>query len=195
MLTNLNELVANPKFIYLIIGSILTLITGTIAFAIQSFIKGLFKRKGHLHIFYKHVHGKASNNKANVIRKSGREYQISIPLWIEFLNTTQINKVIRDLNLVAFYKGKKVSDFIQINEYTDNRIPLANDGAYSFLIEGHNIKKYELYFILLTEKEIDEIRICYYNLKNKQKYFKFLSFEDKLIPGEIRVESEWHKVK
>lgn len=194
MLIDLYELITNAKFIYLIIGSILTLITGIIAFAIQSLIKSIYKRKGHLHIFYKHVQGKASNRKAN-IQKSGKHYQISIPLWIEFLNTTQVNKVIRDLNLVAFYKGKKVSEFKQINEYTDSRLPLANEGSYSFLIEGHNIKKYEIYFLLMTEKEIDEIKITYYNLKNRQKFFKFLTFEKKLNPGDIKVENGWYKVK
>ncbi len=193
-MVNFNELITNPKLIYLIIGSILTLITGTIAFAIQSLFKGIYKRRGQLYIFYKHIQGKASNNKAKIIKIKENEFQISIPLWIEFLNTTQVNKVVRDFNLVAYYKGNKVADFIQINEYSEKRLPLANDGAYSFLIEGHNIKEYELYFILKTCNEIDEIKIRYYNLKNKQKIYDFIILDNNLLSRELNLDNYWHKI-
>ncbi|AVQ34023.1 hypothetical protein C7J88_07460 [Staphylococcus muscae] len=191
---DLNELMTNSKILYLIIGSILTLITGTIAFAIQSLFKGIYKRKGRLHIFYKHIQGKASNTKAQIIKHKENEFQINIPLWVEFLNTTQVNKVVRDFNLVAYYKGNKIKDFKQINEYSKQRLPLANDGAYSFLIEGHNIQKYELYFILKTSNEIDEIKIRYYNLKNKPKTYNFLILDDNLLSGEINLDNHWNKI-
>ncbi|HAR4455245.1 hypothetical protein ACUXJ9_001820 [Staphylococcus caledonicus] len=77
-------------------------------------------------------------------------YRVQVPLWIEIHNTQEIKRTIRNFNIVAFYKNKKVDNFLQINDYTKDRIPLENNDSYSFIIAPNEIKKYELYFLLDT---------------------------------------------
>ena len=134
--------ITTTDFLNMFIGSLITIITGTIVFALQSISRYIYKRQGSLNMYYKHVPSIINSQPMSRLKENENEFKTVVPLWIEFHNTKEIKQVIRNLNVIAFYKNKKVDTFIQTNEYGENRTPIANNGSYSFIIEENEIKNY-----------------------------------------------------
>lgn len=177
------------------IGSIITIITGIIIFSIQSVLKYILNRKGNLNIYYKHVNSNLDSKPMGKIKETKNSYKIIVPLWIEIHNTKEIKQVIRNLNLLAFYKNKEVDSFTQLNHYSDARLPYANNGSYSFIIESNDIKHYELLFVLYSENKIDELKVRYFDKKDKKKLFSLIKFDDDMKNGYQNLNKEWQKLR
>ncbi|MDW5471689.1 hypothetical protein WKW47_09750 [Staphylococcus nepalensis] len=187
--------ITTTDFLNMFIGSLITIITGTIVFALQSISRYIYKRQGSLNIYYKHVPSIINSQPMSRLKENENEFKTVVPLWIEFHNTKEIKQVIRNLNVIAFYKNKKVDTFIQTNEYGENRTPIANNGSYSFIIEENEIKNYELFFFLISEKSIDELKISYFDKHEKEKIFSLIKFDDEMKTGNQTLDNQWHKLR
>lgn len=191
----ITNFITNTEFLNMFIGSIITIITGIIIFALQSISRYIYKRKGNLNMYYKHVPSIINSQPMSRLKENENEFKTVVPLWIEFHNTKEIKQVIRNLNVIAFYKNKKVDTFIQTNEYGENRTPIANNGSYSFIIEENEIKNYELFFFLISEKSIDELKISYFDKHEKEKIFSLIKFDDEMKTGNQTLDNQWHKLR
>lgn len=187
--------ITTTDFLNMFIGSLITIITGTIVFALQSISRYIYKRQGSLNMYYKHVPSIINSQPMSKLKENENEFKTVVPLWIEFHNTKEIKQVIRNLNVIAFYKNKKVDTFIQTNEYGENRTPIANNGSYSFIIEENEIKNYELFFFLISEKSIDELKISYFDKHEKEKIFSLIKFDDEMKTGNQTLDNQWHKLR
>lgn len=187
--------ITTTDFLNMFIGSLITIITGTIVFALQSISRYIYKRQGSLNIYYKHVPSIINSQPMSRLKENEKEFKTVVPLWIEFHNTKEIKQVIRNLNVIAFYKNKKVDTFIQTNEYGKNHTPIANNGSYSFIIEENEIKNYELFFYLISEKNIDELKISYFDKHEKEKNFSLIKFDDEMKTGNQTLDNQWHKLR
>lgn len=187
--------ITTTDFLNMFIGSLITIITGTIVFALQSISRYIYKRQGSLNMYYKHVPSIINSQPMSRLKENENEFKTVVPLWIEFHNTKEIKQVIRNLNVIAFYKNKKVDTFIQTNEYGENRTPIANNGSYSFIIEENEIKNYELFFFLISEKSIDELKISYFDKHEKEKIFSLIKFDDEMKTGNQTLDNQWHKLR
>lgn len=187
--------ITTTDFLNMFIGSLITIITGTIVFALQSISRYIYKRQGSLNMYYKHVPSIINSQPMSRLKENENEFKTVVPLWIEFHNTKEIKQVIRNLNVIAFYKNKKVDTFIQTNEYGENRTPIANNGSYSFIIEENEIKNYELFFFLISEKNIDELKISYFDKHEKEKKFSLIKFDDEMKTGNQTLDNQWHKLR
>lgn len=139
------------------------------------FVPYLLNRKGKVMIFMRFVYSEA-NGKTWGIQKEDKQNTLSfrIPLWIEIINTKGIPKIIRNVSLYAYYKGKLVSEFTQIqrvNSDTNGNNIKGNNEKYTFVISAYNSERYRLLYSAskekLESKAIDEIRVSYYDDKNK----------------------------
>ncbi|MEN1893188.1 hypothetical protein [Staphylococcus nepalensis] len=186
--------ITNTDTLDLFIGSLLTIFTGIVIFSIQSMLKFIFNRKGKLNIYYKHVPSKIYNRPMDRSKETKYKYKTTVPLWVEFHNTKGIKQVIRNLNILAFYKNKKVDTFTQVNAHGANHTPIANNGSYSFIIEKNEIKKYDLYFVLISEEKIDELKVRYFDKNEEENIFSLIKFDNEMEIGYQVLDKEWHKL-
>ncbi|HHQ1525096.1 TPA: hypothetical protein ACSO39_002410, partial [Staphylococcus aureus] len=114
------EFINNKEILNILLGAFITILTGTAMFVIQSTMKYFFERRGNMYIYFKHVPSKVTSKPMCKSKEGKGLYRIQVPLWIEIHNTKEIKQIIRDFNIIAYYKNKKVDEFIQINEYTSN---------------------------------------------------------------------------
>ncbi|NJI15942.1 hypothetical protein [Staphylococcus agnetis] len=188
------EFINNKEILNILLGAFITILTGTAMFVIQSTMKYFFERRGNMYIYFKHVPSKVTS-KPMCKSKEGKDlYRIQVPLWIEIHNTKEIKQIIRDFNIIAYYKNKKVDEFIQINEYTSNKIPLANNGSYSFIIDSNEIKTYELFFYLDTNKKIDMLNVRYFDGHDKTKIYTLKNFDGDMELGIQNLDSSWRRL-
>ncbi|EZR77994.1 MULTISPECIES: hypothetical protein [Staphylococcus] len=193
-LSEIIEFINNKEILNILLGAFITILTGTAMFVIQSTMKYFFERRGNMYIYFKHVPSKVTSKPMCKSKEGKGLYRIQVPLWIEIHNTKEIKQIIRDFNIIAYYKNKKVDEFIQINEYTSNKIPLANNGSYSFIIDSNEIKTYELFFYLDTNKKIDMLNVRYFDGHDKPKIYTLKNFDGDMKLGIQDLESSWRKL-
>lgn len=143
---------------------------GGVISVMGQFVPYLLNRKGKVMIFMRFVYSEA-NGKTWGIQKDTTSNTLSfrIPLWIEIINTKGIPKIIRNVSLYAYYKGKLVEEFTQVQRVDSSTI--GNNEKYTFVISAYNSERYRLLYSAskekLESKVIDEIRVSYYDDKNK----------------------------
>ena len=154
-----------------IIGAVM----GAAISVMGQFVPYLLNRKGKVMIFMRFVYFEA-NGKPWGIQKNEEHNTLSfrVPLWIEIINTKGIPKIIRNVSLYAYYKGKLVTEFTQVqrvNSDTNGNGIKGNNEKYTFVISAYNSERYRLLYSAsqekLESKAIDEIRVSYYDDKNK----------------------------
>jgi len=182
------------KEIYLIIiGAAI----GFISSIGTTLVSELIKSYGQVKLFYKIVYSKTSR-KTWGFHENANELVFEVPLWIELLNTSNTVRVIRDFNIVLYYKAKEIAQMTQINRTEDELY--GNEGAYSFIIQPKSIMKYDCHFIIKKSElgensQFDEIRLRYFDEKGKIHIYQFKKIERCWEPGILERERIWQLVK
>lgn len=108
------------------------------------------QRRGKINLYIKHVYSTV-NKEPWGFYQSGTEDIIQVPLWIEFINTAGVSKVIRNLNIIACSSGEKLTEFTQIQSHsssTQSERLFGNNGSYSFVIPPNSIIREQVMFML-----------------------------------------------
>jgi len=179
---------------------------GACASLLNTWLSKRVSESGRVDVFCRFVHSKASEECFGIY-KSGKTNGLvmRIPMWIEIANTSMTPKYIRDFNIIAFNQEIEVAEFTQmqgINLGTEKEQELGNHQMYSFVVDGKEIKRFDVEFILqdanLTdeEKTFTTLKARYFTESGK-KIEKVIYSDDKTIAwkiGAISHKKEWISV-
>src|SRR5699024_4701079 len=155
---------------YLFIGSFLSL-SGSLVFAL---LTRLSNKLGTFKIYTKVVYSKTDSSTTMQIKDNS----LQIPIWVEFINTKNETIIIRDFNIAIYDNNNFISKMTQINSIgtSSEKIILANDGNYTFVIPPRSTQKYDLHFILkydLCPEVFNNVKVIYYNNRDKLNTVNF----------------------
>ena len=164
-----------------IIGGFIGFLSSLFMFLIQKAID----KKGKLYIYFRRVY--AMENMGWGIKDDC----FMIPMYIDFLNTTNVNKAVRDFSLYIDGDDKKVKKFVHANmsvnskniNNIDRTYGLVNN-RYSFAIGPKSIVTADCLFMLKTsELRINDnykrIVVRYYDENNHRHEYELSKFEYK----------------
>jgi len=114
-------------------------------------------------------------------------------------NTTAKKQIIRNLNLVLYKEDKQVAKMTQINHYekSSQTFFYGENGAYSFLIDSFEIKRYDLFFVIYQKEvdgDFDEVRISYYDSKDEYHEFKIFEISEPWIVSKNKIDNDWRSI-
>jgi hypothetical protein len=182
------------QVVLLVIGSII----GSISSICTTIIAENIRNLGKLRLYYKVVFSKIIDRETwgFYYRSDGLTFEV--PIWIELHNTSNSVRIVRDLNILLYNNGKIISQMIQINK--TNKEWYGNEGAYSFAAQPKSVKKYDCHFIykhneLSDSNQFDEIRLRYFDDKNKQHIFPLKTIKECWHPGSLGRDGSWHLAK
>lgn len=190
--------------------SALPVIVGAIIGACVPLFSARISRKvaesGRLDVFCRIVFSKVNQRNFGVY-KSGTSngLVLVLPMWIEIANTAMVAKYIRDFNIVAYNGKSEVVEFVQMqgaNIGKENKEEFGNHQAYSFVVDGKAIQRYNVEFALKESelqdncKDFNILKARYYD-ENRKKHEQIIfscqhPIEWKI--GAIEYKREWIQV-
>ena len=183
---------------------VLLIVIGAIigfASSIGTTIVAAYLRKfGKLKLYSKIVYSKLRQGQSWGFYKNGAgDIVFEVPLWIEIQNTSNETRVIRDVNIVLFCKGKRVTEMTQMNRLGEDTY-FGNDGAYSFVSEPRSIKKYDCEFEISLSRlkescGFDEIRLRYFDESEREKLFPLHEVSNCWEIGSLKKDDNWQLLK
>lgn len=92
---------------------------------------------------------------------------------------------------------------INFQDVNNERIYYGDGGVYSFSVGPRSIKKVDLLFSIKQKdfelqtgcSDFDEIRISFFDSKNKERVYKLLSIDQCWKIGELPRKNEWAKIR
>lgn len=165
----------------------------------QEVYKQLSKNQGKVKIYRKIVYSKFIQNQTWGFSTSTEGLHFSIPMWIEIHNTKNKNEIIRNFNLALYNNGEKVSMMTQLNHGNINgeNLFFGDNGVYSFLVSPESIERYDLYFMVKKkdfEYNFDEVRVSYYDTRDKHKEFKLLEIDRCWVVQNNKIDTDWNLI-
>ena len=195
---NLNDLFQHFEFTLLVYSALFSLIGSFIGFLLQVIVSTILSNRGKVKIYIKSVYNKLFS------RTWGFEDSVSgmvftVPLWIEIHNTTAKKQIIRNLNLVLYKNNSQVAKMTQMNYYekSNQTFFYGENGAYSFLIDAYEIKRFELFFVTYKKEvsdDFDEVRISYFDSKDKYHEFKIFEISEPWIISKNKTDDDWRAI-
>jgi len=185
------------EIILLIIGGGIAIISSILTLVATQIID----RLGKVKIYTKIVYSKLPPNKTWGAFSGQDGIAFQVPLWIEIINTANAAKVIRDFSLMLYKNGEKIAKMTQINKITlgqDEEIMVANEGAYSFVIEPRSVKRYDLHFIIKKSEvsnDFDELKVSFYDLKDKQRLVLLKKVDNCWQMNSRPIDKDWRLLK
>ena len=189
------------EIIYIFIGAII----GFVASIIVMVVERSLDRKGKINIFYRCIqHPGSSSFPINFVDKS--EYVFLLPIKFEIQNTSNIPRVIRNVD-VLLYRGKNfVGRMSQIESVKPGSERTQYDfgdekSSYSFNILPRSIQTQICDFIFcirvpeMEEKKFDTVVIRYYNEKNKPQTFKLMNIPNCWEEKWYNLDTDWKLLK
>lgn len=187
------------KVVLLFVGALISIITTIVNRLIEVWLDN----KGDVNLYRKIVYIKNSTTSSIGIFNDNNDHVLSIPLWIEIQNSKKTPIIIRDFSLILFKDNKRIKKMRQLNFQTDptdeNHVKsyYGDEGRYSFLLKPESIMRYDLLFAQRKSEcnlDFDEIKIEYYDSKNKKVTCGLInnlkSWEDR----SINVDEDWVKI-
>lgn len=193
------EIFKNKEVILLIIGALISLISTLIGFFAQTYFTYVLSNRGKVHIYIKSVYSK-SIKKAWGFSESSNGMVFDVPLWIELHNTKSTKQIIRNVNLSLYSQNKYVCNMIQVTHYDtkEGKESFGDNGSYSFLLSGSEIKRFDLEFILLQKdfkaETFDEVRFSYYDTKDKYKEITIFELTSAWKTTNNNIDEDWRKL-
>ena len=193
------EIFKNKEIVLLIIGALISLSSTLIGFFAQSYFTYILSNWGKVHIYIKSVYNK-STNEAWGFSKSPNGMIFDVPLWVEFHNTKSTKQIIRNVNLSLYYRNKYICNMVQVTHYDtkEGKESFGDNGSYSFLLDGNEIKRFDLEFILLQKdfkgEAFDEVRLSYYDTKDKHKEVTVFKLSSSWKVTNNSIDDDWRKV-
>lgn len=187
----------NNDFKLLFVGAIISLISSVITFLAQEVYKQLSKNQGKVKIYRKIVYSKIISNQTWGFTNSNDDIIFLVPIWIEIHNTKNKNEIIRNFNLALYNNGKKVTMMNQLSDGIINgeKQYYGDEGVYSFLVSPERIERYSLHFMVKKKdlnKNFDEVRVSYYDTRDKLKEFKLLGIDKCWMVQKNKIDTDWN---
>ena len=190
----INSLIsAGAGFVGAVIGAGATLLSTWLAKRLQT--------NGRVFLYARIVHIPTGNHQTWGYDISGTKpgLYLMIPLWLDVCNTSGVSRILRNVNLSAYFNKKEVASFTQIQRSGDggNAIQFGENGAYTVVVPANSAKRFEMLFMLHeTElpdksKEFDELILTYFDEQNKIHSFHFASIEQCWVRGALPEQKEW----
>lgn len=187
---------------------ILSLIGGAIGFIASMcvlVVEKVWDKLGSLKIFYRIISGgEQIVEKFGTTRATDGTNLFIIPMVFELQNTTNTTHVIRDVSINLYYQGRYIDKMIQVNKIENDENSKAYGGenqTYSFVVEAKSIRKVYGTFIYtpkrgnLEEYEFDEIRLKYYDEKNRMREFHIRYVNEPWKQKNIAGDIDWIELK
>lgn len=151
---------------------------GFMASILTSLVNDFRQKKGKVKIYSRFIYSKFYENSTWGFIKRKNSMTFHVPIWIEVLNTSNVVKVLRDLNVVLFNNNIEICPMIQLDRsiftITENRETFeriqdfGNKSSYSLVIQPRSIERFEVSFEIKksevpNKSNFDEIRLSYYD--------------------------------
>ena len=195
---NLNDLFQHFEFTLLVYSALFSLVGSFIGFLLQVIVSNILSNRGKVKVYIKSVYNKI-NHQPWGFDTTVTGLIFAVPLWMEIHNTTAKKQIIRNLNLVLYKEDKQVVKMTQINHYekSSQTFFYGENGAYSFLIDSFEIKRYDLFFAIYQKEvdgDFDEVRISYYDSKDKFHEFKIFEISEPWIVSKKKIDNDWRSI-
>lgn len=184
------------QILLICIGALISILTTVI----NKFLNGWLNKRGEVIIYGKRIYQKNYTKRPMGVYVENNGTLLVVPLWIEIQNTKKIPIIIRDFSLELYKNENKIKKMKQmthqVNEDKKSETYYGDNGRYSFLIQPESIMRYELLYSLRKndcEVDFDEIKIVYYDSKNKKITKKF-QIIDSWKPKEYGIDDDWLKL-
>lgn len=185
-----------------------SLIGGAIGFIASMCVliaEKMWDKLGSLKIFYRITSGgKEDVDKFGVARATDGSKVFIVPMVFELQNTTNTTNVIRDVSINLYYQGRYIDKMIQVGKFGNDENGKEYGGenqTYSFVVDAKSIRKIYGTFMCAPKREnseeyeFDEIRLKYYDEKNRMREFhvRYVSepWKQKNMEGDI----DWIELK
>ena len=192
---NLNDLFQHFEFTLLVYSALFSLIGSFIGFLLQVIVSTSLSNRGKVKIYIK------STSHKLISRVWGFDNSVNgmvfgVPLSIELHNTKSRKQIIRNMNLVLYDRGEQVRKMRQVtfSEKANEKFFYGENGAYSFLIDAYEIKRFDLYFAISQKEfnsDFDEVRISYFDSKDKYHEFKIFEISEPWIISKNKTDDYW----
>lgn len=181
------------------LGAFISIITTVVNRLIDAWLDN----RGDVNLYRKIVYKKNSTTPSIGILNDSNDQVLSIPLWIEIQNTKKVPIIIRDFSLILYKDKKQIKKMKQANFQNDIidekhvKSYYGDEGRYSFLLKPESIIKYDLLFLQKRsecELNFDEIKIEYYDSKNKKITSSLIGNLESWDDKSISVDEDWVKI-
>lgn len=154
---------------------------------------------GKVRLYAKIVYLKNGNQQTWGFYSSNPGMYMQIPIWLDVCNTSGIPRVVRNINLYAYFKKKEVASFTQIHRSDDSEktITFGENEAYTLVIPANSAKRFDLLFFLqekdieADDKNFDELILSYYDENNKIRAFHFAQIDKCWVMEPLPKEKNW----
>ena len=162
-------------------------------------VQRLLDRVGKLEIYVRVVNDRPTGTYTWGFHENADGIILNVPIWIEFQNLSNCNRIIRDINLLLVVEGREVTKMVQSNR-SSGRDPYvyANNGSYSLSISGREVKDIECHFLLKASLDVpcfDEIYLRYFDEKNCAHKFSLGKVDGNWSVKEFPRPEEWMRLK
>lgn len=194
----MNDLFQHFEFTLLVYSALFSLVGSFIGFLLQVIVSNILSNRGKVKVYIKSVYNKI-NHQPWGFDTTVTGLIFAVPLWMEIHNTTAKKQIIRNLNLVLYKDDKQVAKMTQISHYekSSQTFLYGENGAYSFLINSFEIKRYDLFFAIYQKEvdgDFDEVRISYYDSKDKFHEFKIFEISEPWIVSKNKIDNDWRPI-
>lgn len=185
-----------------------SLVGGAIGFVASMCVliaEKVWDKLGSLKIFYQIISGgKEVVEKFGTTQVTDGSNVFIIPMVFELQNTTNTTRVLRDVSINLYYQGRYIDKMIQVGKFGNDEKGKEYGGenqTYSFVVDAKSIRKVYGTFVCVPKREnseeyeFDEIRLKYYDEKNRMREFhvRYVSepWKQKNMEGDI----DWVELK
>lgn len=196
----MGKLFQQQEVLILILGSIISLISTIIGFFAQTFVTSILANKGKVKIYIKSVYNKMTGKPWGFQNSAYQGLMFDVPLWIEIHNMKSTKQVIRNINLVLYNHRKVIGKTVQLSHYEEEgeSKPYGENGSYTFLLAGNEIKRFDLEFAILQKdmegKNFDEVRISYYDSKDNYHETPIFKINEPWKISKNKIDNDWRLI-
>lgn len=169
----------NIDLLSAVIGGILGLLSGIIILFLQQYLDRKGQLKTYAKIVCEQLHGQFTWG----FRAGDSGITLHVPIWLEFQNTTNTTRIMRDVNLLLYKDGNFVSEMVQVNRSgnSSNQFVYGDNGSYSFTVPTKSTKQFTCHFLLKKDAQsvqyFDQIMLRYYDEKDCVHLLRLGDFE------------------
>ncbi|MBQ7944595.1 MAG: hypothetical protein IJ326_11105 [Lachnospiraceae bacterium] len=165
----------------------------------------VWDKLGSLKIFYRIISGGMQDvEKFGTARATDGSDVFIIPMVFELQNTTNTTCVIRDVSINLYYRGRYIAKMIQVGKFGNEENCKEYGGenqTYSFVVEAKSIRKVYGTFMYAPKREnseeyeFDEIRLKYYDEKNRMREFHVRYVNEPWKQRNMDGDTDWIELK
>lgn len=178
------------------IKDILLVVIGAFVGFISTRIQKRLDKKGKLYIYFRRINA-PKNNGWGFIQSC-----LMIPLCVDLLNTSNINKTVRDFSLYLYFDNRKVKKFTQAS-MTSNvkneevKIYGQVNNRYSFVVGAKSIVTADCLYMLKMQDldkgdEYNRVVACYYDEDNNKHEYEVMKLEHNKKDNHLfEIDEDW----